>query len=170
MTSITTIYNTSALFAYVFSVLLLAVPLEPLKTTAVVVATLGVAVVAYGGVSEEPGEQDGMLGDLFALAGAATYGFYEVIYKKYFSLPTPTSPDKDLHPLPFALHANLLTSLIGLTTLFLLALFIPVVSFLGWEPFELPPDRQTWATLGGVVLGGIGFNGSFMVRFSPSVV
>jgi hypothetical protein len=40
--------------------------------------------------------------------------------------------------LPLALHANLLTSLIGITTMALFWIPIPLIHWLGWEPFELP--------------------------------
>ena len=40
--------------------------------------------------------------------------------------------------LPLAIHANLLTSLIGVATLGLFWIPIPVIHFLGWETFELP--------------------------------
>ncbi|CED84362.1 Predicted membrane protein [Phaffia rhodozyma] len=177
MTSITTIYNTSALFAYAFSVLFLAVPLELKKVTAVGVATVGVALVAYGGAASPDGQEEderskdrklgaSFLGDLLALGGAASYGLYEVLYKRYCSLPDPP-PSLSSRPrtvgLPFALHANLLTSVIGLTTLTVLAIPLYVFDALGWEPFELPSDWITSLTLVGIVLGGIGFNGSFMI-------
>lgn len=73
MTSITTLFNTSALFAYVFSVLLLGEAWAARKLVAVGLATAGVAVVAYGGAGGE-GDQAGsfeLLGDLLAIVGAA---------------------------------------------------------------------------------------------------
>lgn len=57
-------------------------------------------------------------------------------------------------------------------TFVLLAIPIPILDFLGWEKFELPPDGQTTAAIVAVALLGIGFNGSFMVLlglFGPLV-
>ena len=115
MTSITSIYNTSALFAYVFSVLLLPNHTwDPRKLLAVLIAVLGVFVVAYGGTSGSDSSSSGgsqeqtedyewsLIGDGMSLAAAISYAFYEVIYKRSFTLPPlPTQS------IPFALHPSL---------------------------------------------------------------
>lgn len=102
MTSLTAIYNTSALFCFLFSVLLLPRSRsnsfqQPAKLVAIAFAALGLLVVALGsGASSEPSTsvgdgnardddsgnskagQDGWFGNGLAIVGAASYGFYEV--------------------------------------------------------------------------------------------
>jgi hypothetical protein len=48
--------------------------------------------------------------------------------------PPPVARPK----LPLALHANMLTSMIGVMTLCLFWIPIPLLHWVGWEPFELP--------------------------------
>ncbi|TEB35071.1 hypothetical protein FA13DRAFT_1438554 [Coprinellus micaceus] len=75
-----------------------------------------------------------------------------------------SSPEgKALYPPPFGLHPNLLTSIIGLITLFVLALFIPVLHITGVERFALPGDMKTALSIAGIALGGMVFNAGFMV-------
>jgi drug/metabolite transporter (DMT)-like permease len=89
MTSLTAIYNTSALFCYLFSVFLLppsrSNSLQRTKLLAIVLAALGVLVVAFGSGSSGPDEgesndagKDGWFGNGIAVVGAASYGLYEV--------------------------------------------------------------------------------------------
>jgi hypothetical protein len=75
-----------------------------------------------------------------------------------------SSPEgKALYPPPFGLHPNLLTSIIGLITFFVLALFIPVLHITGVERFALPGDMKTVLSIAGIALGGMVFNAGFMV-------
>ncbi|KAJ3499872.1 hypothetical protein NMY22_g19465 [Coprinellus aureogranulatus] len=79
------------------------------------------------------------------------------------SSPSSPSSEEALYPPPFGLHPNLLTSLIGVTTFFLLGLIIPVLHMTGVEPFALPPNLKTAASIAGIALGGMVFNAGFMV-------
>lgn len=65
----------------------------------------------------------------------------------------------------FLLYSNSLTSLIGITTLLLFWIPIPILHFLGWEPFEAPPS-YTLLPIVGIVLMGVVFNAGFMVLLS----
>ncbi len=50
-----------------------------------------------------------------------------------------SSPEKtDYPPLPVALHANFLTSCIGIATLIMLWVPIVILDLLGWEAFRIP--------------------------------
>ena len=69
-------------------------------------------------------------------------------------------------PLPFGLHANIMTAGIGLTTFTTFWIGIIVADQLGWEPFELPHNLRTCAAIGMVVLCGIFFNAAFMILLS----
>src|SRR5690606_28842367 len=83
---LTAIYNCSAFFAYVFSVPLLNEQIRKWKVVSVLVAIVGVLVVAYGD-GKQSGESDlkahtCTLGNLIIGVGSVLYGFYEVLYKK----------------------------------------------------------------------------------------
>lgn len=69
-------------------------------------------------------------------------------------------------PLPFGLHANIMTAGIGLTTLTTFWIGIIIANQLGWEPFELPHNLRTYVSIGMVVLCGIFFNAAFMILLS----
>ncbi|EPQ27258.1 uncharacterized protein PFL1_05181 [Pseudozyma flocculosa PF-1] len=87
--------------------------------------------------------------------------------------PDRGKSSRDIHrdtsippPLPFGLHANLMTSGIGLVTLCCLWLGLPAAHYLGWERFELPPNLWTVFSIGVVVTCGIFFNAAFMILLS----
>ncbi|SNX86655.1 uncharacterized protein MEPE_05364 [Melanopsichium pennsylvanicum] len=69
-------------------------------------------------------------------------------------------------PLPFGLHANIMTAGIGLTTFTTFWIGIIVAHQLGWETFELPHNVRTYVSIGMVVLCGIFFNAAFMILLS----
>jgi len=100
---VTAIWNTNAFFAYLISVKLLNLSWEPRKLFAVLVATVGTAVVVYGGVAQADTEapQDGsagtttvikpkapLIGNLLTLLASFGYGLYQVLYKIYAALPS----------------------------------------------------------------------------------
>ncbi|CBQ69933.1 conserved hypothetical protein [Sporisorium reilianum SRZ2] len=69
-------------------------------------------------------------------------------------------------PLPFGLHANVMTAGIGLTTFTTFWIGLIVANQLGWEPFELPHNVRTYVSLALVGLFGIFFNAAFMILLS----
>ncbi|KAG6842228.1 hypothetical protein C0991_000198 [Blastosporella zonata] len=97
------IWNTNAFFAYVIAVKLFGLRWEPRRLLAVLLATLGVIAVVYGGSTaddHEPSvESTGIIfnfaqpsaplvGDLLTLVASIGYGLYQVLYKKYASIST----------------------------------------------------------------------------------
>ncbi|KAF8078643.1 hypothetical protein FPV67DRAFT_1557902 [Lyophyllum atratum] len=132
-----------------------------------------------------------LIGDLLTLVASIGYGLYQVLYKKYAALPTDPEvvserlydhiPSDDtsvteygapsdatghgnaIYPPPFGLHANLLTSCIGLLTFTILWLPVPFLHLFGGEPFILPPDAKTTLAIAGIALSGVVFNAGFMV-------
>ncbi|KAG8896180.1 hypothetical protein FRB99_009027, partial [Tulasnella sp. 403] len=87
--------------------------------------------------------------------------------------PTPSSPVISRPPTkqylgsvppPFAFHPNFLTSLIGLVTLLLLWIPVPMMSKIGvGDPFQFPPNLKTWGFVGLIATTGVFFNAGFMV-------
>ncbi|KAH9815649.1 hypothetical protein DFH28DRAFT_968633 [Melampsora americana] len=61
------------------------------------------------------------------------------------------------------LHANSITSSIGFFTLTLLWIPIPILHFLKFEPFELPPNTKVTFLILGMISMGVIFNAGFMV-------
>lgn len=113
VSDVTALWNTNAFFAYIFTVKLLQLKWEPRRLVAVLLATLGVVVVVYGGstasktegprpqsdsltisVTKAPKATAPLIGDLLTLLASIIYGLYQVLYKKYVALPS----DPDLLP------------------------------------------------------------------------
>lgn len=196
VTDVTAIWNTNAFFAYIFSVKVFGLNWETRRLAAVLLATLGVLVVVYGGTTTpEPGDTNisstgvsastaHLAGDLLTLVASVGYGGYQVFYKKYAALSTDPdaentehyqrlpvtdenrrrSAEEDIQPTPpFGLHSNFLTSCIGICTLLLLWVPIPVLHWTGAEPFALPSNWTTVNAIAGIALSGALFNAGFMI-------
>lgn len=182
---------------------------EPRRLGAVLLATLGVMVVVYGGSTSESDAVEKpveaidastvalykpsapLVGDVLTLIASVGYAFYQVLYKKYAALPNDPElaaeeyeqlPESDgaadpeydsilsgldiedaVYPTPFALHPNMLTSIIGICTLCVLWIPIPILHYLGIETFAFPSNLTTVFAIAGICLGGVIFNAGFMV-------
>ncbi|CAK7268620.1 hypothetical protein SEPCBS119000_003153 [Sporothrix epigloea] len=167
---LTAIYNCSAFFAYAFSVPLLKERLRLDKSLAVLVAVAGVLIVAYGdaGSTSPPANGDGqkapqgenrLLGNLIIGGGSVLYGLYEVLYKRFACPPDGCSPGRGM------VFANTFGSCIGLFTLTVLWLPLPVLHILGIETFALPSGRVAWYLFLSVIMN-VTFAGSFLVLIS----
>ena len=173
----TAIYNCSAFFAYAFAIPLLGEHFRWNKIFAVGVAIIGVLVVAYGDINPskhgsksgggaggptapEPEEASNRaLGNLVIGVGSVLYGFYEVLYKKLACPPEGCSPGRGM------IFANTFGSLIGLFTLTVLWIPIPILHYTGIETFELPTGEAAWMLLISVMANAT-FSGSFLVLIS----
>ncbi|KAF9457080.1 hypothetical protein BDZ94DRAFT_288788 [Collybia nuda] len=214
ISDVTAIWNTNAFFAYIITVRMFGLKWEPRRLLAVLLATLGVLAVVYGGSTVEdrmsslrevppsspPSPLLGttttsikptapLVGVLLTLVASIGYGLYQVLYKKFAALPTDpevfadrlydqvpsedpatgsygqtrSGSDHTIDPLPFGLHANLLTSIIGLLTFVILWVPIPIFHYLDIEPFVLPQNAKTTFAIAGIALTGVIFNAGFMV-------
>jgi drug/metabolite transporter (DMT)-like permease len=147
---LTAIYNCSAFFAYAFSVPLLNDKLRFDRIFSVVIAIVGVLVVAYG--DSGPAEGDGkdtadnrMLGNIVIGIGSVLYGLYEVLYKKLACPPEGTSPGRS------TIFANTVGSLIGSFTLLVLWIPLPILHWTGLETFRWPTGEAAWMLLISVI-------------------
>ncbi|ORY68954.1 uncharacterized protein BCR38DRAFT_424856 [Pseudomassariella vexata] len=164
---LTAIYNCSAFFAYAFSVPLLKEKLRLDKSLAVLIAIVGVLVVAYGDSkppaegSEEPASADGtrFLGNMIIGVGSVLYGLYEVLYKRWACPPEGVSAQRGM------IFANAFGSCIGFFTLTVLWIPLPLLHMLGWETFELPTGETALYLWLSVVMNAT-FAGSFLVLIS----
>lgn len=173
---LTAIYNCSAFFAYVFSILLLKEKARLDKIVSVALAILGVLVVAYGdsghpkhgshsggATNPKPGDDfepdNRALGNLIIGIGSVMYGLYEVLYKKYACPPEGTSPIRGM------IFANTFGSMVGTFTFCVLWIPLPILHFTGIEKFELPTGRAA-GLLAISTLSNATFSGSFLVLMS----
>lgn len=171
---LTAIYNCSAFFAYAFSVPLLKEKLRWDKSFAVMVAIIGVLVVAYGdaaptkhggksggsvGGGEEKEASNRLAGNLIIGIGSVLYGFYEVLYKRLACPPEGISPGRGM------IFANTFGSLIGSFTLLVLWIPLPIFHVMGWEKFELPQGEAARLMVISVLANAI-FSGSFLILIS----
>ncbi|KAF7310896.1 hypothetical protein HMN09_00632800 [Mycena chlorophos] len=132
-----------------------------------------------------------LVGDMLTLVASVGYAGYQVLYKKHAALPNdpeviaerayeylpgneddeeeirepvhPTIQDDVVYPPPFGLHPNLITSAIGLCTLAILWIFIPILHHLDIEPFVAPDSPAIVFTIIGIAATGVIFNAGFMV-------
>ena len=192
---LTAIYNCSAFFAYVFSIMLLHDKLRLDKGLAVIIAIVGVLVVVYGdskdtkaagphggaahGAPQQGGGDDDSgggidddstdsaaaegvsrtVGNLVIGLGSVLYGLYEVLYKKWACPPEGTSPGRGM------VFANFFGSLIGLFTLSVLWIPLPILHITGIEPFELPRGQAAGLLFISTVSNAV-FSGAFLVLMS----
>lgn len=167
---LTAIYNCSAFFAYAFSVPLLKEPFRLDKCLAVLIAIVGVIVVAYGDTKDAPSSGDPnasgagddgkrFLGNLIIGGGSVLYGLYEVLYKRYACPPEGCSPGRGM------IFANTVGSLIGSFTLLVLWIPLPLLHITGLETFALPTGATAWWLFLSVVMNAT-FAGSFLVLIS----
>jgi drug/metabolite transporter (DMT)-like permease len=178
----------------VFSVKVFDLKWEARKLSAVLLATAGVVAVVYGGSTSDksttakapasPSEPSmPLIGDLLTFVASVGYAVYQVLYKKYAALEEssdtvdehyeplpdiehPAPAENTLPPLPYGLYSNMLTSTIGFGTMVLLWIPLPLLHWFDIEPFSLPQDYKTIATILGIILSGAIFNAGFMVGFS----
>lgn len=163
---LTAIYNCSAFFAYAFSVPLLKERFRLDKAFAVIIAIIGVLIVAYG--DSKPDSSDAaqagehgnrFLGNIIIGVGSVLYGLYEVLYKRYACPPEGCSPGRGM------IFANTVGSCIGCFTLFVLWIPLPLLQLSGLEKFALPTGATAWWLFLSVVMNAT-FAGSFLVLIS----
>ena len=167
---LTAIYNCSAFFAYAFSVPLLKEPFRLDKSIAVLIAIVGVLVVAYGDGRQSARTNDEdhgstlegrarLVGNLVIGFGSILYGLYEVLYKRFACPPEVASASRSV------IFANAFGSCIGMFTLTVLWIPLPILHWIGWETFELPTGHTAWLLFLSVIMNAT-FAGSFLVLIS----
>ncbi|DAA72806.1 TPA_exp: Uncharacterized protein A8136_5413 [Trichophyton benhamiae CBS 112371] len=166
---LTAIYNCSAFFAYAFSIPLLNDKLRFDKVFSVGVAIVGVIIIAYGpggppegapaGDAETLKASNRALGNIIIGVGSVLYGLYEVLFKRFACPPEGTSSGRGV------IFANTFGSMIGLFTLLVLWIPLPIFHLLGLETFQLPRGETAWLLIIST-LSNATFSGSFLVLIS----
>ena len=116
ISDVTAIWNTNAFWAYLMNVRLHNAKIQMLKLSAVLIACIGVLFVVYGGQSaaSDPAPSSyststspdttssgsaPLVGDLLTLLASIGYAAYQVLYKRFVSLPE--DPDESISaPIP----------------------------------------------------------------------
>ncbi|KAF3288740.1 hypothetical protein TWF970_005797 [Orbilia oligospora] len=147
---LTAISNTSAIFAYVFSVWLLKESMRMTKNIAVVLAVAGVLVISYGnptegGADEVVSNKKRLFGNIITAAGAVLFGLYRVLYKLKACLPAEATAEMNIT------FSVVVGSSIGVFTTLVFWLPLPILHFTGWEVFELPSSAAAFWTAFGAV-------------------
>ncbi|KAI9303457.1 hypothetical protein BJ944DRAFT_204354 [Cunninghamella echinulata] len=157
MSNLTVIFNTGCFFAYLFSIFMLGDAVILSKVIAVALSILGVVVMSVDQDNNNNNDTASLqsppssfIGFMVAALSAIAYGYYEVYYKKY---ATPTQPS--------VLFANMVTGFIGIITLILLWIPIPILHYTGYETFELP-DKDTFLMILGIGSMSVVYNASMM--------
>ncbi|KWU42688.1 hypothetical protein RHOSPDRAFT_35741 [Rhodotorula sp. JG-1b] len=120
------------------------------------------AADGYGVAGAASVNHDSELHSPLSASSAASSGSHAAHLRNNIS--TLLSP-QTVSPTLLLLYSNAITSLIGLCTLVLLWIPIPLLHWIGWEEFQVPPKEAGLAMVG-IILGGIVFNGGFMVLLS----
>ncbi|CRK25780.1 hypothetical protein BN1708_018186, partial [Verticillium longisporum] len=91
--------------------------------------------------------------------GSVLYGLYEVLYKRW------ACPPEGCAPLRGVVFANTFGSCIGLFTLCVLWVPLPLLHWTGLETFALPTGHTAWMLFFSVIANAT-FAGSFLVLIS----
>lgn len=152
----TAAYQSTTVFVFIFSILLLKERPRLLKVVSVVVCVVGIVLLGVGsrGDSENGGYNKEWLGYTLCLFSAACYAFYEVLFAKFFG----SQPVRSMF---------LFLSLNGLFVLVCMWPIFFIINATGTEPFLSPFVDSTVTTY--LILNGflqIGFVSFFLFGIS----
>jgi drug/metabolite transporter (DMT)-like permease len=130
------IFNSSAVFGYILSVIFLKESITSMKVFAVVLCLFGVALITYGDEDILTNHHvyfslEHILGDALSLGSAVLYASYLVHLSWFLGEPN-------------VIVVTLYTLVVGLFTLLIFWIVIPVLDILHLEAFELPPNMEAW--------------------------
>lgn len=102
------IYQSSSMFVFLFSALLLGERVTVSKLLAVLVSSSGIVLVALGGANtENKNAHPTPMGYVWVVISTALYSLYEVLYKMMIETPHPdAAPRADARPLLRAVAAH----------------------------------------------------------------
>ncbi|KIK70961.1 hypothetical protein GYMLUDRAFT_305787 [Collybiopsis luxurians FD-317 M1] len=180
---VTVLWNTNAFFAYLISVTFLGRAHQRRKFAAVVLATIGVVLVVYGGADSDTDSRlsSRLIGDLAALLASISYAGYQLFYDSLAEPPSMTPLDSEATPLvedykdaiyppPYGLESSFWTSVIGFSTFSLLWVAFPFLQFFGLEEFSLPDLSTMLMILAAAVSGATFMTGTMMLLASWGAV
>lgn len=140
----------------------LPVPVPPSDTAALGAPALGFDPEKVGADKGTEAENR-LLGNLIIGVGSVLYGLYEVLYKRLACPPSHTGHTTTAKN--GMIFATLVGSLIGLFTMTVLWIPLPLLHWSGLETFELPTGKAAHLLLISVGANVV-FSGSFLVLIS----
>lgn len=166
---VTAIYNCSAFTAYIFAIPLLLEKFSWLKANSVIIAVVGVFIVAYSSDNNDDNANYPyrFWGNLFISVGAVIYGLYEVFYKKYCCIPPHLA--KLITPKRQLAFANFVMGLLGLFTCVILLTGIILSQLLGIHKFKIfsyDDNKTIWLYIIGSMVFNLSFSASFLSLIS----
>ena len=157
----TAIYNSQCVGVFIFSVLILKEKINLWKVLAILLCVGGVVMIALGGKQSKSATGNSAWGYLAVAISMVSYSLYEVLYKKWIEeepnheklveeegLVTPETPLEEEEKGAFdnVVEAFLVIGFIGLITLFVFWIGIPIANATGLEKFEFPTSKD-WEVL-----------------------
>lgn len=136
----TAIYNSSAVFVFIFSYFLLKEKITLLKVISVILSTAGVVIVSiFGQGATENGHESTWMGFVWVIISTLCWAFFLALYGKFTRDDPIKGPERSV----------LYLGLMGSCTLVLQWPITLVLHYTGIETFELPPPMVQY---------GIGIN------------
>lgn len=130
VSSSTVLSNTSSIWVYIVSLMLLKGTKFDLVRAAMVLLSFGGVIVitlADNQDTDDKDQKDGFIGNILSLLSACFYGFYAVILKKRI-------PEEKEASFKFSYFLGF----VGLFNAICLLPLFPILNSLGWETFEWP--------------------------------
>ncbi|KAL8271063.1 hypothetical protein Esti_005048 [Eimeria stiedai] len=161
--SVTAIYSTNSLFVFLFTSLIYKEGADDfIQIIALILATVGVALIAY----DSQGEPQSTTGIVLSICSSATYGLFEVLYKMYLL------QNRSNHPLTFVFFVSGLMGALALLFISIYIILLQVSLMLLPSPMlvamcfllSLPPAAASDALRGGG--GGVGSPGCAFIAFA----
>ena len=126
VTSSTILLNTSSVFVYVLSLLLLkGTKFDIFKAVCVVVTISGIVVVNFGSRTTASQKGESIKGNIMCIISAIVYGLYAVVLK----LRVPNEEDFEM---------SYFLGMVGLFNVVVLLPLFPILNYTHVEPFEWP--------------------------------
>ncbi|KAI8808666.1 hypothetical protein BJ742DRAFT_677800 [Cladochytrium replicatum] len=176
MPDLTAIYDSSCVFVYILSVIMLRYRAKISKSFAVIITMVGIGFIS--GWATPPngntGEPDGqslhrfpfspIVGFTAAILSSVGAALCEVLFKKW---AVPANP----HP-PSTFLSFFFTGMIGLVSFMFLWVGFPILHYTGFETFDPIPTENlgTWAVAVGLnAFSGLSYNVSFNLLVATAV-
>lgn len=136
LTSSTVLSNTSSIFVYILSLIILpGTKFNLFKAAMVLLSFAGVVVITYTDKNNSDSSKNSFEGNLITLLSATFYGLYATILKR------KVPPEVEDH-----FSFSLFLALVGMFNFVLLIPLFFILHYTGVEPFQWP-SRSTWGIM-----------------------
>jgi len=140
--------NTSMMFTFLLSLVILKSKFNASKMLGVFVATLGVFIIILS--DDQPAEKNSYLGNVIGVVDAVIYSFYYIFLEMFLKTP------KGKKIMIFGLLGCM-----GIISLSISWFMLLVSHYSGLEPLEWPPTNVLWTMGASLIFGHILFEYTF---------